>query len=412
MLRCLAIASALVWLPVGVARAEEPARTIVLNLAGDVGYPNGWKRVERVDRDRHRLFRLIQPIIAGADSSFVNLECPFTKHPPVVKKTYPMHCEPRRLGYVVRAGFNLFSLANNHSMDAGVDGVRDTLATLRRLRRKNRPLWWAGTGETRAAARRGVRVKLPGKNVTLTLFAVSYTASPQVGSMYDPTLLRRVARAAKDSVVLVSVHNGWEYYHVPRPSAVRRYRRLVDAGATLVIGHHPHVVQSVERYKKGLILYSLGNFSFGSYTTSNYARRARMYSMIARVTLRDRDLVQAELIPLYVGNKDPWVYKGKTIPPRFATPQLLSGPFAQAALDELTQFTKRLPLPRNPATRLVRIGDRAFVDLGRPFSAADKRALLERQAREWANVLRHNAAPRPARPNELRYRNIAGTPLR
>ncbi len=381
----------------------------VINVAGDVGYPDGWKRIERVDRDKHRLFRLVKPIIASGDVNFVNLECPFTREKPVVKKTYPMSCKPKRLGYVIRAGFNLFSLANNHSMDAGAPGVLDTIKHLKR-RRRSAKLWWAGTGANRATAGRGVRFRVPGKSFDITLFAVNNGSSKHVASIYNRSLVRRVRAAAKRSVVLVSVHKGWEYYHVPQKDAVRKYRRLIDAGASLVIGHHPHVVQGVERYKRGLIFYSLGNFSFGSYTTSNYARRARMYSMIGRVVItKDKTIRQAELIPLYVGNKDPWVYKGQTIVPRFATPQLLNGVFARFALDEISAFTRKIPLTERP-TRLRRVGDRAFVDLGRRLSRADKAAALKRQAAEWDHVKRLGAAPRPATARERRFKNTAGTP--
>jgi len=402
------VALGLLLLLAGPVRADSD--TVVINLAGDVGYPDGWERVERVDRDKHRLFRLVKPIIAGADLNFVNLECPFTKTKPTVKKTYPMSCKPKRLGYVVRAGFNLFSLANNHTMDAGERGVLDTLANLRRLRRSKKRLWWAGTGADRARAMRGVRFRPPGKSFDITLFAVNSSSAKHVGSIYNRSLVKRVARAAKRSVVLVSVHKGWEYYHVPQKDAVRKYRKLIDAGATLVIGHHPHVVQGVERYKRGLIFYSLGNFSFGSYTTSNYARRARMYSMIARVTLSKRAIKRAELIPLYVGNKDPWVLRGETIPPRFATPQLLSGKFAKVALDEITTFTKNVPLPGKRPTRLIRVGDRALVYLGKRLSEADREASLMLQAAEWAHVKRLKATPRPATVRERKFRNTAGTP--
>jgi len=404
--RLLAVLFVLAW---AVPSARAGGDTVVLNVAGDVGYPNGWKRIDRVDRDKHRLFRAIAPIIASGDLNFVNLEGPYTSSKPTVKKTYPMACKPARLGYVVRAGFNLFSVANNHSLDAGKVGVTDTLATLRRLNRKLRPLWWAGTGATHAAAIRGVRVRPPGKTTTFTLFAVNNGGSVLAGSIFDPGLVRRVRRAAKHTIVLVSVHKGWEYYHVPRKAKVRRYHRLIDAGATVVIGHHPHILQGVERYKRGLIFYSLGNLSFGSYTTSNYDRRARMYSMIGRLTFRGGKLAEAELIPLYVGNKDPWVYKGKTIPPRFATPQLLSGVFADFALNEITDFTRRVPLAPK-ATRLIRFGDRAFVDLGHGVSAKRRTAARRRQAAEWANVVRLGLVPRTPTKKERHYRNVAGTP--
>jgi poly-gamma-glutamate synthesis protein (capsule biosynthesis protein) len=107
---------------------------------------------------------------------------------------------------------------------------------------------------------------------------------------------------------VVSFHWGRELNRKPQQYQVAAARRAIDAGADLVLGHHPHVLQGIERYRNGLIFYSLGNFAFGS--RSNAADR----SIIARISL-DRGVKEAEIIPLNVLNREvgfqPVPLKGK-----------------------------------------------------------------------------------------------------
>ena len=108
--------------------------------------------------------------------------------------------------------------------------------------------------------------------------------------------------------MLVSFHWGSEGATSPSPYQVAAARAAIDAGADVILGHHPHVLQGIERYKKGVILYSLGNFAFGSYS------RTASRSIIARITLDD-GVKGLELIPLNVQNREvrfqPRPLKGK-----------------------------------------------------------------------------------------------------
>src|SRR5690606_23905013 len=98
---------------------------------------------------------------------------------------------------ILDAGFNLLSLANNHSVDAGVAGVVDSIALLERKRADGKEVWWGGTGATAADARRSVVFTPPGKNARVAFFAVANTgASSVVASLHDPTLPERI-RAAR-----------------------------------------------------------------------------------------------------------------------------------------------------------------------------------------------------------------------
>lgn len=385
--------------------------TVVLNVVGDISYPNGWGGIQEIDRRKHQLFEQVQPILDSGDLNFANVECPLTESEATADKQFPIACKEMRLQYMLQAGFNLFSLANNHSYDAGLQGIKDSIALMRRTTNQERPLWWAGTGESSSEARKHLVFQPPGKNLRIAFFAVGNSGyGGRVGSLHDKTLLERLTAArAEADVVLVSIHHGPEYVHVPYASTVKKFHALIDAGADLVIAHHPHVVQGVERYGKGFIFYSLGNFSFGSKTRRHLVKGARLYSMIGRVTLHKGQLQQIELIPLYANNGYRWTLGERTLVPRHATPQLLAGDFARFALDEITEFTRNVP--KASETRLVRVGDRAFVDLGAgEFSEEQRTRLLHQQMHEYAAVQALGSVPRQATAGEKRVEGRGGTP--
>ena len=124
--------------------------------------------------------------------------------------------------------------------------------------------------------------------------------------------------------VVVSFHWGAELAKLPKPYQQRAAHEAIDAGADLVLGHHPHVLQGIERYRGKAILYSLGNFAFGSVSSS--ADR----SMIARITLDDTEQT-VEVVPLNVLNREvrfrPAVLTGKRGDEVIARLNLLSQPF-------------------------------------------------------------------------------------
>jgi poly-gamma-glutamate synthesis protein (capsule biosynthesis protein) len=328
----------------GVAYAADPD-VFTLNAVGDIAYPNGWGGVDEVDAKKVGLFDLVKPFLDEGDLNFANIECPMTDQSPKVKKTYPIACQPKRLQYVVDAGFNLFSLANNHALDAGVEGAADTRALLEQTSTKDHPLFWAGTAATSADTEKPLYFTIPGKKAKIAFFAVVYgDLGTVVASLESPTLDARIAEARKNAdVVIVSVHNGLEYTHVPEASIVTRYHALIDAGASIVLGHHPHVVQGVERYKGAAIFYSLGNFSFGSHTVRHHETGARMYSMIGRVRFEKGQVTAVSVVPVYANNTEAWTLEGDTLQPIHCTPQPLQGKFASAVVDELQDFTAALP---------------------------------------------------------------------
>jgi poly-gamma-glutamate synthesis protein (capsule biosynthesis protein) len=373
MLRGVHRLAALIVLVVPCAAGAE---RVELNAVGDVSWPEIGFALDVVDAKGAGLFALAEPHVASGDLNFANLECPFTVRAPRAVKTYSYACDPKRLSYLVDAGFNLFSLANNHALDAGEEGAADTRAALAALSTPERPLFFAGTADTPDQAQLPVRFVIPGKSTRVAVFAVTNApAGSGVGSLGSPELTDRIAAAARAAdIVIVSVHNGPEYIHVATADTVARYHELIDAGAAVVLGHHPHVVQGIERYRRGVVFYSLGNFSFASHTLRHKETGARMYSMIGHVVFEDGAVREVTVVPLYVNNAEPWTVAGATLAPLDCTPQPLTGAFARAALAEFQDFGAALP--GAAPTRIIVDGDIGRVEPSdRAIAVANPRAV-------------------------------------
>jgi len=242
-------------------------------------------------------FRALQSRWAGSDLVFGNLEAPFTDGGTPFDKKFTFRVPPSAAIGLKRAGFNVLSIANNHIMDYGVEGLKSTLSTLRRL-----DIATAGADTTEEAACFPAYLTLTGKRVALLAYSLTfpvefYARADTAGTCF-PRRLEEQVRAARRvaDFVIVSFHWGAEKQTTPKPYQIEAAHRAIDAGADLVLGHHPHVLQGLEVYHNRLIAYSLGNFAFGSYSS------AATVSILLKVYLDRRGLVFARCIPINVKN--------------------------------------------------------------------------------------------------------------
>jgi gamma-polyglutamate biosynthesis protein CapA len=171
-----------------------------------------------------------------------------------------MHCRgiAAYADFLRDAGFNVLNLANNHIFQHGEEDFRRTVDLL-----TDRGIRVAGlTIQNRAPA----VFEIGGESISF----LGWSDRPRQGFHDDPpyaeydedascSLIERARR--QHSVVIVSMHWGDEFVAIPSPEERRRARKMIDAGAHVVVGHHPHVVREVEEYSHGLIAYSLGNFA-------------------------------------------------------------------------------------------------------------------------------------------------------
>ncbi|MGE5450013.1 MAG: CapA family protein [Methanomassiliicoccales archaeon] len=272
-------------------------QTSVLFMAtGDISF--GWA-VEKVIRKHgyDHLFAAVAPILKPADLVLANLEGPITTRGVPVAKTTRFRYHPSCLAAIKRAGIDAVCVANNHTLDYGRIGLQDTL---KHLQKQGIPYMGAGLNEN--LAHQPLILRYGG----LSIGFLAYLEYPYVGVVYDGGLAT-VARATphliskdieqlrdKVDVVVVSFHWGKEFDLRPNRQQKRLAYLAIDAGADLILGHHPHVLQPSEIYKDRLIAYSLGNFVFAMH------KPPRNRSTILQCRLSPNKVDNIEFIPLQI----------------------------------------------------------------------------------------------------------------
>ena len=242
-------------------------------------------------------FRKIAPLLAGSDIAFVNLEAPFSDQGRYLESGLIFHSPPEAIAGLELAHIAIASTANNHARDCGPHGVAFTISWLR-----SHGIEPLGSSESASRTHQGVVLVRNGVRFGF----LGYTFDQQNGNWRDidariaitdlAALCRDVTALRKRSdVVIVSMHNGVEYVPKPNKAQIAFAHAAIDAGATLVIGHHPHVVQPEEKYKGGLIFYSLGNFVF-----DQYQRQATQHGEIVQISFLGADILATHIMPVRI----------------------------------------------------------------------------------------------------------------
>ena len=194
-----------------------------------------------------------------------NLECALTDNPTPVKKAGPVLYNPESFAASLKAwGLHAVSLANNHIRDCGDEGVRSTLTACK----KNGILTF-GAGETEEEAARPLIVEQNGLKVAFVSFAereFNFVHNGKAGAtVFDPYVSLDIIRELRKEVdaLIVLCHGGIEHYIYPSPLLKKKCRKMVEAGADMVLCQHSHCIGTRERYGKGEILYGQGNSLFG-----------------------------------------------------------------------------------------------------------------------------------------------------
>ena len=205
-------------------------------------------------------------IASGSDDILIgNLECPLTDKPKPIKKAGPvLYCQQDIASKLQAAGFYAVSLANNHIRDCGDDGVFNTIRVC-----GESGLRTFGAGSTQDSALEPLIIEKDGLKVGLISFAereFNYAKKGKAGAaVFDPYDSFDRISELKQSVdaVIVLYHGGIEHYIYPTPLLQKKCRKMVDAGADVVLCQHSHCIGTRENYKGGEILYGQGNSVFG-----------------------------------------------------------------------------------------------------------------------------------------------------
>jgi len=273
--------------------SEHPAPEPVVTHLVLGGYVMLSRHVARVARERGDPafpLRDLAPVLQAADIAFVNLESPFSDRGAVVQHGMIFKAEPEMIAALELAGIDVVSTANNHARDQGSHGVEFTLDWLGRHR-----IAVAGTGSSAEAAHAGAVIERNG--VKFGFLAYTYDQSNgNHTDVDDRVAVMDVARMREDVVrlgaradaIIVSMHAGAEYSPKSNAQQVAFARAAIDAGASVVVGHHPHVTQPWERYGSGVIFYSLGNLVF-----DQFQRVETQHGALADVVVEGPRLVRA-----------------------------------------------------------------------------------------------------------------------
>lgn len=274
------------------AQEEDGSFTIVLSFTGDMLLASGYgKRAAgnfldyAAKQEPEYFLQNVRPIFEADDFTVVNLENVLTNRAltPKEKTTDPafwFRSGTKNTAILTVSGVEAVSLANNHTNDYGAAGYKDTVKAV-----TDAGLQYGDNTHPLYLEKNGFRIAV----ICNGLWNEGQASS----------IVKRLQAAEKESdFQIVFYHGGKEGVHTPETWKVRASRRLVDAGADLVLGNHPHVLQPREVYKDTEILYSLGNFCYGG---SRYPKNRTVIYQLT-LTVEDGSLVRAdsELIPCYV----------------------------------------------------------------------------------------------------------------
>jgi poly-gamma-glutamate capsule biosynthesis protein CapA/YwtB (metallophosphatase superfamily) len=281
--------------------SATPGRRLILMAVGDVML--GRTIGEMIETEGPEApFLYTAETLRSADITVGNLECPISDRGFTEDKTYAFRAPIAAAESLAWAGFNLVNLANNHSLDYGPEALQDTLAY---LAANSIQSVGAGMNETEAYA--PVFIEVDGLRVAFLGFVDVHIGrydysqweagpdKPGVAWAHEERIRASVAAAkAQADVVVVLVHNGYEFMQSVVREQVTVAQLAIDSGASLVIGSHPHVLQRIDRYQDGLIVYSMGNFVFDNFLFPPN------YSAILVVELSPQGVESYELIDVVV----------------------------------------------------------------------------------------------------------------
>jgi poly-gamma-glutamate synthesis protein (capsule biosynthesis protein) len=242
------------------------------------------------DKDVINLFK-------NSDFNILNLECPVAEdndNDKIIKTGPHLRTEEMIFDHLKILNTHAVTLANNHSLDYGERGLRNTTDSCSKNNIRH-----VGAGMNRAEASEPLIIEREGLKIAFVNFCENEwsIATPQnaganrMDTIDNLTQIREARRKA-DFVILI-VHGGHEYYHLPSPRMVKQYRFYAENGADAVIGHHTHCISGYEVHQNVPIAYSLGNMLF-THSNNNIAWYT---GLIAQLHIEKNKFIRLELIP-------------------------------------------------------------------------------------------------------------------
>jgi poly-gamma-glutamate capsule biosynthesis protein CapA/YwtB (metallophosphatase superfamily) len=282
-------------------RNKKSPPLIVLSFVGDMLLSEGVGSAARIHGVEY-LLEGVSGYFQYDDLTIGNLECAVAHSGQPAPKEFTFRADPRWLPGVRSSGVDALSLANNHTLDYGREAL---LETIQNLRQNGIVFFGAGLNAESAYApvyveRRGRSIALIGASRVLPYTSwYALNSRPGIASAYDPALLLEEIRAAAAvaDIVAVYLHWGVELARWPEPYQRSLGAMCIDAGADIVVGSHPHVLQGVEFHNGRPIVYSLGNFLFND--------NSWRPTMIFQAAFLGDSLASMRIIPCHTVNYGP-----------------------------------------------------------------------------------------------------------
>jgi poly-gamma-glutamate capsule biosynthesis protein CapA/YwtB (metallophosphatase superfamily) len=283
---------------------QQPTDTLRLYAVGDINLGRRVAKERLLEGDTLYPFVALRDSLAAADITFGNLESPSAPDSSAAPDSVGIFtAPPAAAAALARAGFDVVSTANNHAWDGGPAAVEETMRQLTRA-----GVRFVGSGFGRDMAEQPVILERHGWRVAFFALTRAWNPAPytfhnHAGSEYIAwgdtgriyPAIREVKTNGRADLIVVSMHGGTEYVDTPPKHMQDLARGLVDAGADLVLAHHPHVLQPVVWYKHKPIVQSLGNFVF--LQDDPWTR----LSAILRVVVTPDRRMRVSAIPIHVG---------------------------------------------------------------------------------------------------------------
>lgn len=276
---------------------ERSSNMISLIAVGDIMLGGRSRRVI-ASRGAGYPFEAVAPLLNRAPVVMGNLEGPFARIARRQERNFSYRMNPALAKAIAEARINVLTLANNHLMDCGRTGVLETLAALDAA-----SIAALGAGINSRHAHQPVIRQAGGSRIGMLGYYWNHRCgsrtndagcavdSPEVLAEDIGSLRRQVDR------VVVTFHWGVPYLREPSAEDRAKARLAIDCGADAVVGHHPHIIQPFEIYRERPILYSVGNFTFGS-------ANSRAEGLMVGFGFEDAATI-VQIFPLYVKNRDP-----------------------------------------------------------------------------------------------------------
>ncbi len=284
--------------PVIFDRNSKEDQEVSLVAVGDIMLSRNVAAKIKANGDDYP-FKEVTSLLQDSDITFANLECPITAGPVVPTGSMIFHANPGIEKALAASGIKIVSLANNHTMNYGAKGLLDTIDYLDAVGIKH-----AGAGKDDVAANTPVYFDIKGIKFAFLAYndadvvPDNYAAAPNHpgNNIMDIPKMETAVKNAKENadIVIVSMHSGTEY-KLPNQHQKDFAHAAIDAGAEFIIGHHPHVLQPIEKYNGKYIMYSLGNFIFDQM----FSLETRQ-SVLTKTYFNKEGLERIEFTPLMI----------------------------------------------------------------------------------------------------------------